>query len=139
MNKLILLFILFGFSISYSNAQEATDTVLTTIYEISGNNRLTTIEVNQDTTFAYYYRDLKHLGEIRSINFKTKEDVKKLIDLCYKALEQDKTFVTDNYNISRNKLSKTVIRINDKRDGYSLITEKDLHLMENAFKAFIHE
>lgn len=138
MKKLFVLFVLSFVSFS-GIAQNSADTVITTIYEISGNNRLTTIEVNQDTTYAYYYRDLKHLGEIRSINLKTKDDVKKFIDLCYKALEQDKSFVTENYNISRNKLSKTVVRINDKKEGYSLITEKDLHLMENAFKAFIHE
>jgi hypothetical protein len=137
MKGILFTFIVLIFSCHCTIAQDSPDTTLTTIYQVTVNNRLTTVESNGGMTYAFYYRDLKHISEIRSIEFKKPKDVSRFFELCYAALDEDKTTITQYYNVSRNRISKYVVRINDKNEGYFLLTEKDLRLMENAFDALI--
>ena len=99
------------------------------IYVINNTNRL--VSVGADS-YAFIYRDLKSLKQIRSFHFDSLDELEKFFDLCQKALDKDQGTITDAYNISRNKLSKNVVRINDKMGGYVLIKYSTLEHMRKA-------
>ena len=107
-----------------SFGQDTTD-----IYVINKTNRLVSIDSD---SYSFIYRDLKSLKHIRSFHFDTKADLDKFFNLCQKALEQDQGTITDTYNVSRNKLSKNVVRVNDKDGGYVLIKYLTLEHMRKA-------
>lgn len=117
---LCLLVSLFGFS------QDTTD-----IYVINKTNRLVAI---QPDSYAFIYRDLKSLKQIRSFNFETKADLLAFFKLCQKALDKDQGTITSDYNVSRNRLSKNVVRIQDKNDGYVLLSYTTLDHMRSALE-----
>lgn len=117
---LCLLVSLFGFS------QDTTD-----IYVINKTNRLVAI---QPDSYAFIYRDLKSLKQIRSFNFETKADLLAFFKLCQKALDKDQGTITSDYNVSRNRLSKNVVRIQDKNDGYVLLSYSTLDHMRSALE-----
>lgn len=122
MKTIILLSALFFCNLSFS--QDTSE-----VYVINKTNRL--VSVN-NTGYAFLYRDLKSLKEVRSFDFKNKHELLRFFELCQKALEQDQGTVTDNYNVSRNKLSKNVVRVNDKKGGYVLIKYATLQKMKTA-------
>lgn len=105
-------------------SQDTTD-----IYVINKTNRLVSI---QPDSYAFIYRDLKSLKQIRSFDFETKADLLKLFMLCQKALDKDQGTITSDYNVSRNKLSKNVVRIQDKKGSYVLLSYTTLDHMRNA-------
>ena len=105
-------------------SQDTTD-----IYVINKTNRLVSI---QPDSYAFIYRDLKSLKQIRSFDFETKADLLKLFMLCQKALDKDQGTITSDYNVSRNKLSKNVVRIQDKKGSYVLLSYTTLNHMRNA-------
>lgn len=107
-----------------SFAQDTTD-----IYVINNTNRLVAIDTD---SYSFIYRDLKSLKQIRSFHFEAKKDLVKFFDLCLKALEKDQGTITGSYNVSRNKLSKNVVRVNDKNGGYVLIKYDTLEHMRKA-------
>lgn len=118
--SLCLLVSVFGFS------QDTTD-----IYVINKTNRLVAI---QSDSYAFIYRDLKSLKQIRSFNFETKADLLTFFNLCQKALDKDQSTITSDYNVSRNRLSKNVVRIQDKKDGYVLLSYTTLDHMRSALE-----
>jgi sialic acid synthase SpsE len=118
--SLFLLVSVFGFS------QDTTD-----IYVINKTNRLVAI---QSDSYAFIYRDLKSLKQIRSFNFETKADLLTFFKLCQKALDKDQSTITSDYNVSRNRLSKNVVRIQDKKDGYVLLSYTTLDHMRSALE-----
>ena len=107
-------------------SQDTTD-----IYVINKTNRLIKID---DAAYAFVYRDLKSLKEIRSFNFENKTALDKFFRLCQKALDVDQGTVTGHYNVSRNRLSKNVVRVNDKNGGYTLIKYTTLDHMRKALE-----
>ena len=109
-----------------SFGQDTTD-----IYVINKTNRLVTIGSD---SFSFIYRDLKSLKQIRSFHFDTDADLTKFFALCFKALEKDQGTITDNYNVSRNNLSKNVVRINNKVGGYVLLKYSTLEHMQKAME-----
>lgn len=117
---LCLLVSVFGFS------QDTTD-----IYVINKTNRLVAI---QSDSYAFIYRDLKSLKQIRSFNFETKADLLAFFKLCQKALDKDQGTITSGYNVSRNRLSKNIVRIQDKKDGYVLLSYTTLDHMRSALE-----
>ena len=117
---LFLLVSVFGFS------QDTTD-----IYVINKTNRLVAL---QSDSYAFIYRDLKSLKQIRSFNFDDKAGLLKFFRLCYKALDQDQGTVTSKYNVSRNRLNKNVVRVQDKNNGFVLISNSTLDNMREALK-----
>lgn len=107
-----------------SFGQDTTD-----IYVINKTNRLVSVG---SESYSFIYRDLKSLKQIRSFHFESKKDLFKFFNLCQKALEKDQGTITDDYNVSRNKLSKNVVRVNDKNGGYVLIKYVTLEHMRKA-------
>lgn len=123
MKSFVLFFIFFLAFNTYS--QDTTD-----LYVINNTNRLVKLGEGE---YAFIYRDLKSLKEIRSIDFDSNDAMSKFFDLCFKALEKDQGTVTEHYNVSRNKLSKNVVRVNDKQGGYFLLKYETLEHMKSAF------
>jgi hypothetical protein len=109
-----------------SFGQDTTD-----IYVINKTNRLVAIGTD---SFSFIYRDLKSLKQIRSFHFETEDDLTKFFSLCFKALEKDQGTITDKYNVSRNNLSKNVVRINNKVGGYVLLKYTTLEHMQKALE-----
>jgi len=115
-----LLVSIFGFG------QDTTD-----IYVINKTNRLVTIQTD---SYAFIYRDLKSLKQIQSFDFETKADLLKFFKLCQKALDKDQATITADYNVSRNRLSKNVVRIQNKEGGYVLLSYTTLDHMRSALE-----
>jgi hypothetical protein len=115
-----LLVSIFGFG------QDTTD-----IYVINKTNRLLAIETD---SYAFIYRDLKSLKQIQSFDFETKADLLKFFKLCQKALDKDQATITADYNVSRNRLSKNVVRIQNKEGGYVLLSYTTLDHMRSALE-----
>lgn len=101
----------------------------TDIYVINKTNRLVAIDSD---SYSFIYRDLKSVKEIRSFHFESKVELDKFFELCQKALDKDQGTVTSEYNVSRNKLSKNVVRVNNKIGGYVLIKYSTLDHMRKA-------
>ena len=117
---------LFLLTSGFGFGQDTTD-----IYVINKTNRLVAI---QPDSYAFIYRDLKSLKQVRSIDFESDTDLLKFFKLCQKALDKDQGTVTAAYNVSRNRLSKNVVRIQDKDDGYVLLSYSTLDHMRKAFE-----
>jgi hypothetical protein len=115
-----LLVSIFGFG------QDTTD-----IYVINKTNRLVAMQTD---SYAFIYRDLKSLKQIQSFDFETKADLLKFFKLCQKALDKDQTTITADYNVSRNRLSKNVVRIQNKEGGYVLLSYTTLDHMRSALE-----
>jgi hypothetical protein len=107
-----------------SFGQDTTD-----IYVINKTNRLVSVGTS---SYSFVYRDLKSLKQIKSFHFETLVDLEKFFGLCQKALEKDQGTVTEKYNVSRNRLSKNVVRVNDKTGGYVLLKYSTLEHMKKA-------
>jgi hypothetical protein len=103
----------------------------TDVYVINSTNRLVAIDSD---SYALIYRDLKSIKEIRSFHFESSADLEKFFELCQKALDLDQGTITDQYNVSRNTISKNVVRINDKKGGYILLKYSTLDHMRKAFE-----
>lgn len=101
------------------------------VYVINSTNRLVAIDSD---SYALIYRDLKTIKEIRSFHFETIADLEKFFGLCQKALDLDQGTITDEYNVSRNTISKNVVRINDKKGGYILLKYSTLDHLRKAFE-----
>jgi hypothetical protein len=121
-NLLIVLALLFT-----TNLIAQSDT--SDVYVINNTNRL--VKVGGES-YALIYRDLKSLKQIRSFHFDDSKELDRFFELCQKALEKDQGTVTANYNVSRNKLSKNVVRVNDKQGGYMLLKYSTLQHMKTA-------
>lgn len=113
------------FSIT-SFAQDTTD-----VYVINETNRLVALEAD---SYSFFYRNLKSLKETRTLHFESETELIKFFDLCQKALDKDQGTVTSSYNVSRNRLSKNVVRVNDKDGGYFLLKYTTLEHMRKAFE-----
>jgi len=122
MKALLTVLLLLVSLISYS--QDTTD-----IYVINKTNRLVAIDSD---SYSFIYRDLKSVKQIRSFHFKSMTELEKFFNLCQKALDKDQGTVTSEYNVSRNKLSKNVVRVNDKNGGYVLLKYSTLEHMRKA-------
>lgn len=109
-----------------SFGQDTTD-----IYVINATNRLVAIDAD---SYSFTYRDLKSLKERRSLYFETAADLEKFFELCQKALDKDQGTVTSDYNVSRNRLSKNVVRVNNKIGGYFLLKYTTLEHMRKAYE-----
>jgi hypothetical protein len=109
------------------------------LYVINNTNRLIAIEKNGASSFAFEYRDLKFLRTMRVLEFKNAEQLEKFFGICDKALATDKTYITQGYNISRNRLNKNVIRLNNKQEGYTLLKRETLEFMKSEFADYVAE
>ena len=109
-----------------SFGQDTTD-----IYVINTTNRLVALDSD---SYSFLYRNLKSLKKMRFLHFESTEDVVKFFDLCQKALDLDQGTITSNYNVSRNTVSKNVVRVNDKDGGYFLLKYSTLEHMRKAFE-----
>lgn len=129
--------ILFLCVISASYAQtDSTATVSDTlisdtsdIYVINKTNRFVAV----DSDFAVVFRDLKSLKEIHSVHFSTTKEVEQFFATCFRVLEKDVNIVGPLYSISRNKLSKNVVRIEDQQGGYFFLSYDTVEKMQAAF------
>jgi len=123
------LFFLIGFT-TFSQ-EDSTVVVNDTldIYVINSTNRL----IHTNTTFAFEYRDLKSLREIRTIRFASAKEVDQFFASCFRALEADVDVVSANYMVNRNMLSKNIARVHEKDGAYCLLTYDTLQKMQTAF------
>jgi len=103
------------------------------IYVINNTNRFVALPAEANTKYAFFYRDLKSLRTINELKFQNVTEVTKFFDTCEKALETGQLYVTQGYNISRNRLSKNVVRLNNKEGGYTLLKYATLEHMRKAF------
>lgn len=127
MKKLLLiLFAAFSFSLT---AQ--TDT--TRIYVINKTNEFVQIKNGGNTTYSFFYRDLKFVKETRELKFSNKAKVNEFFDKAEKVLATDSGIITADYNLYRNKVSKNVLRLQNKDGGYVLISRETLETMRSEF------
>ena len=104
------------------------------LYVINNTNSFVAIQSSVKTEYAFFYRDLKFLRTQRELNFKNAESLEKFFTICDKALATDKTHITQGYNISRNRLNKNVLRLNNKQGGYTLMKRETLEFLKEAYK-----
>ena len=127
---LLAAFLLLGFQ---NFAQ--TDTVIVSkdtvnVYVISSTNRL--IEIEGD--YAIEYRDLKNLKNGRFLNFDSAKDLEKFFDSCFRSLEKGTEIASVNYTLSRNKISKNVVRVQGKEKSYFMLSYETLEKMKTAYE-----
>lgn len=124
-----LLFILFSSYTLTLNAQSDT----TKIYVINKTNEFVQIKSGGNTTYSFFYRDLKFVKETRELKFSNKTKVNEFFDKAEKVLATDSGILTADYNLYRNKLSKNVLRLQNKDGGYVLISRETLETMRSEF------
>jgi hypothetical protein len=132
MKKYYFTLFLFVLSTTVFGQSDTTD-----LYVINKTNRFVAIQADGKKTYSFFYRDLKFLRETKEFSFKKVEDAVLFFDRCEKSLETDKTLVTEFYNVSRNKLNKNVVRVNNKEGGYVMIKYDTLTKMRRAFEKSI--
>lgn len=127
MKQLILIFLS---SLTFTTFSQ-NDT--TKIYVINKTNEFVQIKSGGYTTYSFFYRDLKFVKETRELVFKNKEKVTEFFDKAEKVLATDSGIITADYNLYRNKLSKNVLRIQNKVGGYVLLSRETLETMRSEF------
>ncbi len=105
----------------------------TKIYVINKTNEFVQIKGGGYTTYSFFYRDLKFVKETRELVFKNKDKVNEFFDKAEKVLATDSGIITADYNLYRNKLSKNVLRLQNKVGGYVLISRETLETMRSEF------
>lgn len=105
----------------------------TRIYVINNTNEFVQIKGGGYTTYSFFYRDLKFVKETRELKFKNKEKVNEFFDKAEKVLATDSGIITADYNLYRNKVSKNVLRLQNKEGGYVLISRETLETMRAEF------
>lgn len=133
---LILVVFSFGAFAQENDTPKLNSADTTEIYVINSTTRFVALPNEGNTKYSFFYRDLKFLKIIRELKFQNSEEVNKFFDTCEKALETDKTFITQGYNVMRNKLSKNVLRLNNKDGGYFLLKYDSLEKMRKAFNKY---
>lgn len=136
---LLILSVAFGVSAQESDNVKMNEADTVDLYVINNTTRFIALPDEGSTKYAFFYRDLKYLKTVRELKFQSAEDVQKFFNTCDKALETDKTFVTQGYNVSRNRLSKNVLRLNNKDGGYYLLKFNSLEKMKSTFKKYTEE
>jgi hypothetical protein len=105
----------------------------TKIYVINNTNEFVQIKGGGYTTYSFFYRDLKYVKETRELVFKNKDKVNEFFDKAEKVLATDSGIITADYNLYRNKLSKNVLRLQNKVGGYVLLSRETLETMRSEF------
>ena len=105
----------------------------TKIYVINKTNEFVQIKGGGYTTYSFFYRALKFVKETRELVFKNKDKVNEFFDKAEKVLATDSGIITADYNLYRNKLSKNVLRLQNKVGGYVLISRETLETMRSEF------
>jgi hypothetical protein len=105
----------------------------TKIYVINNTNEFVEIKGGGYTTYSFFYRDLKFLKETRELKFTNKTKVTEFFDKAEKVLATDSGIITADYNLYRNKLSKNVLRLQNKDGGYVLLSRETLETMRSEF------
>ena len=135
-NYLLIIFIVCSI---VGNAQEPeglkiNDADTIDLYVINSSTRFISLPDEGNTKYSFFYRDLKYLKIIRELKFQSGSDVERFFSTCDKALETDKTFITQGYNVSRNRLGKNILRLNNKEGGYFLLKSASLEKMKSTFQ-----
>ena len=105
----------------------------TKIYVINNTNEFVEIKGSGYTTYSFFYRDLKFIKETRELKFSNKTKVTEFFDKAEKVLATDSGIITADYNLYRNKLSKKVLRLQNKDGGYVLLSRETLETMRSEF------
>jgi len=105
----------------------------TKIYVINNTNEFVQIKSGGNTTYSFFYRDLKFVKETRELKFSNKAKVNEFFDKAEKVLATDSGIITADYNLYRNKVSKNVLRLQNKDGGYVLISKETLETMRTEF------
>lgn len=105
----------------------------TKIYVINNTNEFVQVQKGGYTTYSFFYRDLKFVKETRELKFSNKTKVNEFFDKAEKVLATDSGIITADYNLYRNKLSKNVLRLQNKEGGYVLISRETLETMRAEF------
>lgn len=127
MKKLFLILLI---AVSF-NLTAQSDT--TKIYVINNTNEFVQIKSGGNTTYSFFYRDLKFVKETRELKFSNKTKVNEFFDKAEKVLATDSGILTADYNLYRNKVSKNVLRLQNKEGGYVLISRETLETMRSEF------
>lgn len=126
--KKLLLILFSTFSLSLTAQSDTTK-----IYVINKTNEFVQVKEGGYTTYSFFYRDLKFVKEIRELKFSNKAKVNEFFDKAEKVLATDSGIITADYNLYRNKLSKNVLRLQNKDGGYVLISRETLETMRSEF------
>lgn len=126
--KKLLLILFSTFSLSLTAQSDTTK-----IYVINKTNEFVQIKSGGNTTYSFFYRDLKFVKETRELKFSNKAKVNEFFDKAEKVLATDSGILTADYNLYRNKLSKNVLRLQNKDGGYVLISRETLETMRSEF------
>lgn len=131
---LLILSVAFGVSAQESDNFKMNEADTVDLYVINNTTRFVALPDEGSTKYSFFYRDLKYLKIIRELKFQSGSDVERFFNTCDKALETDKTFITQGYNVSRNRLSKNILRLNNKEGGYFLLKSASLEKMKSTFQ-----
>ena len=131
---LLILSVAFGLSAQESDNFKMNEADTVDLYVINNTTRFVALPDEGSTKYSFFYRDLKYLKIIRELKFQSGSDVERFFNTCDKALETDKTFITQGYNVSRNRLSKNILRLNNKEGGYFLLKSASLEKMKSTFQ-----
>ena len=126
--KLIILIFLSTLSLTAVSQNDTTK-----IYVINKTNEFLEIKGGGYTTYSFFYRDLKFMKETRELKFSNKTKVIEFFDKAEKVLATDSGIITADYNLYRNKLSKNVLRLQNKEGGYVLLSRETLETMRSEF------
>ena len=126
--KKLLLILFSAFSLSLTAQSDTTK-----IYVINKTNEFVQVKSGGNTTYSFFYRDLKFVKETRELKFSNKAKVNEFFDKAEKVLATDSGILTSDYNLFRNKLSKNVLRLQNKEGGYVLISRETLETMRSEF------
>lgn len=138
----LIALILIGFSasgqedstyVAPDTAVVAFDTV--NVYVINSTNRL--IKVND--SYALIYRDLRSIREIDTIRFSSAKELDKFFETSFKSLEKGIAITGQNYHVSRNVISKNIVRVENMKDAYFLLTYDTVEKMQTAFHRSVKE
>lgn len=111
------------------NTSAQSDT--TKVYVINKTNELVQIKSGESTSYSFFYRDLKHVKEIRQLQFSNKAKLIEFFEKAEKVLAKNSGIITSEYNLYRNKLSKNVLRVQNKVGGYVLLSRETLEDMRS--------
>lgn len=120
-------------STAVENNSPVTSSDTVDIYVLSKNSRFVELKGEGKSRYAFYYRDLKFIKELRELIFEDADDAIKFFNICQKALDTDKTYITHGYNVMRNRASKNVLRLQNKDGGYTMIRRDTFDDMRAAF------
>ena len=125
------IFLLVGFQIIAQEDSLSVHIDTSEVYVINNTNRVIKIG---DNAYAFEFRDVTSINDVHTLHFDSADEFEKFLSTCYRSLEQGVTVVGEKYAINRNRLSKKLIRIDNKDDAYFMLSYDTVEKIETAYE-----